>query len=758
MKLSKDEQEFVERMAQGLAAWEAFPAGGRALVVGAAPGMAQMLRECSLIVVEAASSEVLSGAENVAGGAFDVVLMVAEPERVKEPVGLLSACHALLEPHGRLLLGMNNRLGLRYFCGDADLYTDRSFDGIDDYQQVYRTEDDTFRGRMYSRAEICRMLVAAGFEAQKFFAVVSDLAHPMLLYAEGYLPHESLVNRVFPTYHRPEHVFLPEECLYQPLVEEGMFHAMANAYFIECPLDGAVSDVLHVTSSLDRRKEDALLTIVRGTEGRAERVEKRAAFPEGQARLEEIAAHHAALRAHGIRTVEDRLADGVYEMPYVTAPTAQVYFQSLLKKGDRTAFLAALDAFRDAVLASSEHEAEDTGDGAGVVLAQGYLDMVPINAFYQDGAFVFFDQEFVMEHCPANVILMRVVGFLCSDPAMKRFLPREALLERYGLAKKEKQWNETIQAYFSNLRQVSDMMAVRGPHERDGAIVDANRLRCSYPAKRYQELFVDIFSGLEERQLVVFGTGQWAERFLDGYGSRYPVAHLVDNQVSRQGQELRGHVIESPDVLRTLPRDSFKVLICVKGYLSIARQLEEMGITSYACFAPQRDYPSAKPVLARKTVEAASSERKDEVAPAKKYHVGYIAGVFDLFHKGHLNLLRRAKEQCDFLIVGVVSDAGVRKFKQVEPFIPEEERLEIVRACRYVDQAEILPLSFAGTRDAWHLFHFDVQFSGSDYQENAAWLSEREFLKRQGADLVFFPYTQSTSSTRIKSLIQKKLL
>ena len=157
-------------------------------------------------------------------------------------------------------------------------------------------------------------------------------------------------------------------------------------------------------------------------------------------------------------------------------------------------------------------------------------------------------------------------------------------------------------------------------------------------------------------------------------------------------------------------------------------------------------------------METAATDSKDEAVPAKKYHVGYIAGVFDLFHKGHLNLLQRAKEQCDFLIVGVVSDEGVRKFKQVEPFIPEEERVEIVRACRYVDQAEILPLSFAGTRDAWHLFHFDVQFSGSDYQENAAWLSEREFLKRQGADLVFFPYTQSTSSTRIKSLIRKKLL
>lgn len=147
----------------------------------------------------------------------------------------------------------------------------------------------------------------------------------------------------------------------------------------------------------------------------------------------------------------------------------------------------------------------------------------------------------------------------------------------------------------------------------------------------------------------------------------------------------------------------------------------------------------------------------EDVEVKKPYHIGYVSGVFDLFHMGHLNLLRRAKEQCDYLIVGVVSDEGVTRFKQVEPFIPEGERLEIVRACRYVDRAELIPLTFAGTRDAWHLYHFDVQFSGSDYEHNEYWLKEREFLRSHGAEMVFFPYTQSTSSTKLKAVINRKL-
>ena len=141
----------------------------------------------------------------------------------------------------------------------------------------------------------------------------------------------------------------------------------------------------------------------------------------------------------------------------------------------------------------------------------------------------------------------------------------------------------------------------------------------------------------------------------------------------------------------------------------------------------------------------------------RKYHVGYVAGVFDLFHMGHLNLLRRAREQCDHLIVGVVTDEGVRKNKHTEPFIPFEERLAIVQACRYVDEAVEIPFEYCDTQDAYRKFGFDVQFSGSDYAHDPVWARKREFLRERGSDMVFFPYTESTSSTRIKALIEKRM-
>ena len=100
---------------------------------------------------------------------------------------------------------------------------------------------------------------------------------------------------------------------------------------------------------------------------------------------------------------------------------------------------------------------------------------------------------------------------------------------------------------------------------------------------------------------------------------------------------------------------------------------------------------------------------------------------------------------------------GVRLNKQVEPFVPFDERIEMVRSCKYVDEAVKLPLNFCGTRDMYKIYHFDVQFSGSDYEHDPSWLAEKEWLEKNGSTMIFFPYTQSTSSTKLKKAIESKI-
>lgn len=128
--------------------------------------------------------------------------------------------------------------------------------------------------------------------------------------------------------------------------------------------------------------------------------------------------------------------------------------------------------------------------------------------------------------------------------------------------------------------------------------------------------------------------------------------------------------------------------------------------------------------------------------------VGYAAGGFDLFHVGHLNILKHAKSQCDYLIAGVVSDEMLQLNKGILPVIPLAERLEIVSHISYVDEAraEVLPDKL----DTWREVGFTVFFKGDDWRGTEKGLRlEREFAE-VGVEVVYFPYTMHTSSTQLR--------
>lgn len=134
----------------------------------------------------------------------------------------------------------------------------------------------------------------------------------------------------------------------------------------------------------------------------------------------------------------------------------------------------------------------------------------------------------------------------------------------------------------------------------------------------------------------------------------------------------------------------------------------------------------------------------------KRVKIGYLSGTFDLFHVGHLNLLRQAKQQCDYLIVGV---HGSGAWKGKETFIPFDERKAIVGACKYVDKVVD---SCAEDADAWSLWHFDRLFVGSDYKGTERFKRYEEYFADKGVEIVYFPYTQSTSSTQIRKAVLLK--
>jgi len=132
--------------------------------------------------------------------------------------------------------------------------------------------------------------------------------------------------------------------------------------------------------------------------------------------------------------------------------------------------------------------------------------------------------------------------------------------------------------------------------------------------------------------------------------------------------------------------------------------------------------------------------------------IGYTTGVFDLFHIGHLNLLRNAKCLCDRLVVGVTSDELV-SYKSKKSVIPFEERVEIVRSCKYVDVA--IPQTELDKFNAWEKIRFDILFVGDDWFKQDRWITLEDKFKQNNVRIVYFPYTQGTSSTLINSTLLK---
>jgi glycerol-3-phosphate cytidylyltransferase len=135
-----------------------------------------------------------------------------------------------------------------------------------------------------------------------------------------------------------------------------------------------------------------------------------------------------------------------------------------------------------------------------------------------------------------------------------------------------------------------------------------------------------------------------------------------------------------------------------------------------------------------------------------KMKIGYTTGVYDLFHIGHLNLLKSARGLCDRLVVGVTTDALVA-YKNKTPVIPFDERIEIVRCVKYVDVA--IPQDNIDKFEAWKKLRFDVLFVGDDWFNQPTWKEMETKFAEVGVRVVYFPYTKGTSSTLINETLTK---
>ena len=350
-------QELIAELPKGLVKWYPFEADQCALYI---TGNTELDRAVEEALRESGMTVDCVEAENLPLKRYDHIIITTAMEQTgnrEEATEILRKARPLLKEHGRLFLGMNNRLGIRYFCGDKDPYTGRSFDGVEGYVRAEASAFDRRKGRSYAKAEIRQMLREAGFLHYRFYSVFPVLERPQIMFADDFTPGEQLDIRIFPQYHCADTVFLEEELLYGALLENEMFHPMANAFFIECALDGGLSDINQITVSMDRGRENAMFTMIR----RDGRVVKKPVYREGMQKGKVLKENAADLERHGVRMVPMELENDACVMPYIKERSALSFLRELATK-DQERFLQELDRFWQIILHSSEHTAYEEID------------------------------------------------------------------------------------------------------------------------------------------------------------------------------------------------------------------------------------------------------------------------------------------------------------------------------------------------------------------------------------------------------------
>lgn len=133
--------------------------------------------------------------------------------------------------------------------------------------------------------------------------------------------------------------------------------------------------------------------------------------------------------------------------------------------------------------------------------------------------------------------------------------------------------------------------------------------------------------------------------------------------------------------------------------------------------------------------------------------IGFTAGAFDMFHVGHLNLIKNAKARCDYLIVGVNSDELISSYKNKDAIVPLDERMQIVEAIKYAD--EVIRVDTLDKEKIWKQKKFDLVFIGDDWKGTERWIKTEEVMKKYGVDVVYLPYTKGTTSTLLREKLKE---
>ena len=381
---------------------------------------------------------------------FNYVLIIGVLEYVgiyetgEDPWGMfLKNAKQYLKPNGKLLLAIENKFGLKYWCGAAEDHTGIPFDSINDYllssgkTQRYA---NTSGVRTFSKYELEELLYGIGFEKLKFYYPLPDYKFPMLILTDKSKDSSSLVKSVKFSYQEEATLISNEANLYPQIIDNGMLSFFANSYFIEAFSENAVqSEIDTVTIKRDYKTNYKIATIFEH-----DQLRKKAVLPEAFTHLREMEKNISKLQERGLKCVDqEQTQNGESICNYIKAERADNALQNAINCDDYNTAIQMLESLKQSLYKSSDYIFQD----GSIILKECFLDLTFQNSFWIENELVFFDQEWLIQNIPLKFILYRAIKY-----ALPRAQDQKFGMYYYGISDDEcSEFADAEQEFLKNL-------------------------------------------------------------------------------------------------------------------------------------------------------------------------------------------------------------------------------------------------------------------------------------------------------------------
>lgn len=379
--------------------------------------------------------------------------MCSGSKRVTDYIEKLKNIVEFLKEDGTLLIATDNRYGLKYFCGEREPITHVPFAGLNRYLEGSD-------GYMFSKNELITIVNNLHNMKCKFYYPLPDYKFPQLIYTDNILPDKELKERLINYSLDKSSLIMAEKRLYEDIIENKVFPFFSNSFLIECNRKNIFSDINCSILSVDREHEHGFVTTIHENG----EVRKKSAYKEGKENVKLLVDNVNNIAKHGVLTVKHELIDDSVVMPYIKLPTLSKCLINALKK-DLTGFLNLFDLLYEEILKSSEQvELKDSNcffinsnpEYWGPILKKSYIDMIPVNCFFDGKNLIFFDQEFVKENFPAGYTMFRAIYYTYSFIHFANGLvPLKEMKARYNLAQTWEYYKEIENQFVAKTRDFS---------------------------------------------------------------------------------------------------------------------------------------------------------------------------------------------------------------------------------------------------------------------------------------------------------------